>query len=242
MTSSNLYPQLEKRELLNSLEDVVKHFVASMLHFCNPSSREEVDANSRRRFHLLPPPSTARMPITALRIAYLASIAHGGIASRTLICKRDVYYMCSALFPKQTLVDSALSALGLVLNVDRNDLNIIAAAKGIVAGRVCFVEESGCRVDVGMFGSHGCLIPARPERMTHVEISASATLVYVFIVLFLSTNERIMASSSFFFLTVMMLCEYVVYINTSKGLKRKLCFNRFCQIRLPKNISSLSSL
>lgn len=174
----------QQESLLVDLERLVTYFISSFLYFCNPVSDADVIAGSKKRLLLLPHPTTARTTITSMRIAYLASISHEATRANKLISKRDVYYLCRALFPKETIVDTALKSLAAIVNVERNELSIIAAVKGLVAGRISFVEESGCRVDVSMFGPQGCLIPARPERITDVVIDAIAVLVYVLFTLF----------------------------------------------------------
>lgn len=115
----------------------------------------------------------------SLRIAYLASLAHSHVRQGKLLTKRDIYYMCRLLFSSPASVDRALDALSEGLQVPRNDLNIVAAPKGIVAGNIAFVDEDGHYLNVAMFGPDGCLIPPRPERMRDVVTDACAVVVYV---------------------------------------------------------------
>lgn len=116
---------------------------------------------------------------TALRMAYLCCLSHSAICSHTLFTKRDVYYMCRPLFRSPEAVDRGLTQLSSLLSVHRNDLNITAAPKGLVVGRVVYVDEFGNTVDVRMFGDAGCLIPARPERLMHIVVDARGIIVYV---------------------------------------------------------------
>lgn len=225
MCSSDLHVDVDvqhQTNLLTDLERLVTYFVTSFLHSCNPPlSSPDLSKITKRRLRLLPPPTTARTPLTCLRIAYAASLSHECITTNNVISKRDVYYLCRQLFPKETLVDTTLKCLASIVNVDRNDLNIVAAAKGFVAGRVVFVEESGCRVDVSMFGSQGCLIPARPDRMSDVSVDAIAVLVYVQFFLF-HTFRR------YYSKLIDVLTFYVVVFALllgQKGLKRKPRFN-----------------
>lgn len=115
--------------------------------------------------------------MTSLRIAYLATVAHTNILEERILTKRDIYYICPQLFANPAFVDRALATLSVGLNIPRNDLNIVAAPKGIVSGCVAFVEEDGHEVNVAMFSSEGCLIPPRPERMQNVTTDACAIVV-----------------------------------------------------------------
>lgn len=120
-----------------------------------------------------------RSEMSSLRIAYLASVAHSNIIEGKLLTKRDIYYMARNLFPNPAAVDRALHALSVSVKVARNDLNIVAAAKGLVAGNIAFVDEDGHSVNVAMFGAGGCLVPCRPERMRDIKSDACAVVVCV---------------------------------------------------------------
>lgn len=118
-------------------------------------------------------------PLTVLRISYLASLSFTHLVQNRLITKRDIYYLSPLLFPNPAIVDRALNSLAKLLCVFRNDLNIVAAPKGLVAGQLNFIDESASHVDVAMFDTHPCIIPSRPERMLHLATDACAVVVYV---------------------------------------------------------------
>lgn len=119
-------------------------------------------------------PSTT---VTQIRALYLAAVSYQLVKNGITITKRDLYYMCRALFVSPSSIDRTLAALSLKLGIQRNDLNIVAAPKGIVSGPVSYVGEGGEMVNVGMFGSLGCLIPSRPERLTQLSTTAECIIV-----------------------------------------------------------------
>lgn len=170
----------ELQNMLQCLEQLVSFFTCSFLELTiksiSTSSKPKVNMNSGRLM-LLPSPATPRTLQSALRIVYLASLSYDNIKSNRLTTKRDLYYLCRPLFGNIATVDRALTNLAELINVDPNDLHIVAAAKGLVAGPVSFVEESGCHVDVARFGNQGSFIPARPERMRNIEFHAKGVLV-----------------------------------------------------------------
>lgn len=161
MADTNCFPT----ELhIRLLQDIVSGFISSFL---------------TGQHSLLPPSFGYCRQETAVQIVYLAAITHGAMRSRRLVTKRDVYYMCRALFPNTGTVDRILCILERALGAQRNSLNVVAAPKGIVCGRIHFVDESGAAIDVGAFYTEGVLIPARPERLRCIDVRARAVLVYV---------------------------------------------------------------
>lgn len=160
--------------ILARLEEVVFCFARDALD-AEATTDEGKPRPSLRKY--FPGDTGKRTPLGALRVAYLASLAHSHILQGKLLTKRDIYYMCRALFASPASVDRALDTLSEGLQVPRNELNIVAAPKGIVSGNVAFVDEAGHAVNVGMFGPDGCLIPPRPERMREVVTDACAVVV-----------------------------------------------------------------
>lgn len=163
--------------LLAKLEQLVTHAALQLktTFLFNPSIHQHKPA-LRRCFHLF---DTYQTPLAALRLAYLASLSHLHIREDRLLTKRDVCYMCRSLFPNTLTVDRNLKTLSKLLKVSRNDLYIVAAPKGLVAGSIAYVDEMRDHVSVSMFGTDGCIIPPRPERMSRVNTSACAVVVYV---------------------------------------------------------------
>ncbi|RMY74342.1 hypothetical protein D0863_03304 [Hortaea werneckii] len=72
--------------------------------------------------------------------------------------KRDIYYRDVALFGKQAIVDRYVDDLAFTFNVPRSALNVAAAAKGLLVGKINFCRRDGSSVDCGT-DRDGMLIP-----------------------------------------------------------------------------------
>lgn len=117
--------------------------------------------------------------IAHLRTAYVASVAHALLRDRHTMTRRDLYYMSKVLFPSQPTAERTIASLARTVGAHPNDLNIVAAPKGIVAGPMSYVGESNAYVNVLLFGCEGSLIPSRPERLGRLSSTAKIILVYV---------------------------------------------------------------
>jgi meiotic recombination protein SPO11 len=115
-----------------------------------------------------------------LRDAFVASIGHRLLLSGHTSTKRDIYYMNKALFGRQSNADAAVERVAATVPCHRNNLNIVAASKALVAGDLTYVTEQGFEIKVNMFGHSGVLVPPRPERLTQIGTDAEFVLVYVF--------------------------------------------------------------
>lgn len=113
------------------------------------------------------------------RDAFMAATAHTILIAGDVLTKRDVYYLSKALFGSQRNADAALERVALAVQCHRNDLNIVAAPKSLVAGDLDFVSEDDHAIKVSGFGPAGLLIPGRPERMKHISTNANFVLVCV---------------------------------------------------------------
>ncbi|RMZ07419.1 hypothetical protein D0860_05119 [Hortaea werneckii] len=71
---------------------------------------------------------------------------------------RDIYYRDVALFGKQAIVDRYVDDLAFTFNVPRSALNVAAAAKGLLVGKINFCRRDGSSVDCGA-DRDGMLIP-----------------------------------------------------------------------------------
>ncbi|RMZ31040.1 hypothetical protein D0859_04839 [Hortaea werneckii] len=71
---------------------------------------------------------------------------------------RDIYYRDVALFGKQAIVDRYVDDLAFTFIVPRSALNVAAAAKGLLVGKINFCRRDGSSVDCGA-DRDGMLIP-----------------------------------------------------------------------------------
>jgi meiotic recombination protein SPO11 len=82
-----------------------------------------------------------------------------------MMTKRDIYYRHPDLFVKQTVVDRYVDDLACTFGITRSQLNVTAAAKGLVAGNFTLDRENGHRVN-GMNDKEGMLVPTIGENDT----------------------------------------------------------------------------
>ncbi|BFZ59960.1 endodeoxyribonuclease [Saitoella coloradoensis] len=82
---------------------------------------------------------------------------HIALLTNTITTKRDIYYTAPALYRSQRTVDTQIDDIACTLSVNRSDLNVVAAAKGLVCGNVVIVRDDGGRVECGE--TEGVLVP-----------------------------------------------------------------------------------
>ncbi|CRK43964.1 hypothetical protein BN1723_005949 [Verticillium longisporum] len=78
---------------------------------------------------------------------------------RYALVARNIFYQDVELFGSQANVDQLVDDLAFTLNLGRDDLNIVAAGKGLVSGPVTIHLQNGTQVDMSS-GSTGVLIPS----------------------------------------------------------------------------------
>ncbi|EUC36914.1 hypothetical protein COCCADRAFT_2054 [Bipolaris zeicola 26-R-13] len=87
----------------------------------------------------------------------ILELIHGSLLNNTFMTKRDVYYRHPDLFVKQSVVDRYVDDLACTFGITRSQLNVTAAAKGLVAGN--FKLEQASNLFHGMSSIEGLLIP-----------------------------------------------------------------------------------
>ncbi|BGP48432.1 endodeoxyribonuclease [Rhodotorula kratochvilovae] len=83
-----------------------------------------------------------------------------GLKTGVVCTKRDLYYRDVGLFVKQYIVDSLIDDIAATLQVRRSELNVVATAKGLLAGAVKLVLLDGSELAGGEQARRGALIPA----------------------------------------------------------------------------------
>ncbi|KAK4082872.1 uncharacterized protein Triagg1_1762 [Trichoderma aggressivum f. europaeum] len=68
------------------------------------------------------------------RILLILQLAHDALVSGTVLTKRHIFYQHQGLFVRQRTVDELVDSLASALNVQRDDLNIVASSKGVFSG------------------------------------------------------------------------------------------------------------
>ncbi|KAK0739432.1 Spo11/DNA topoisomerase VI subunit A [Apiosordaria backusii] len=93
----------------------------------------------------------------------IIEISHEALLSGSLITKRNIYYQNPDLFGSQAAVDIMVDNLAFTLGLGRGDLNIVAAAKGLVSGPIVLVNRDGSVVDCGLSHDTGIILPSISE-------------------------------------------------------------------------------
>lgn len=104
------------------------------------------------------PGSTAQEAWNFTVLLRIIELVHGGLVDNTIMTKRDIYYKHPDLFMKQAVVDRYIDDLACTLGITRSQLNVTAAAKGLVSGRFTIYREDGTQVD-SLSDKEGMLVP-----------------------------------------------------------------------------------
>ncbi|KAL2810213.1 meiotic recombination protein spo11 [Aspergillus granulosus] len=102
----------------------------------------------------------------ALRV--LAAISEA-FYTGLVISKRDIYYSDPAAFESQQVVDTLIDDFAYTIGVDRADLNVEAAAKGLVTGFYQVTTVTGGCTDARLL-TNDCLIP-RVQDISRLDVS-----------------------------------------------------------------------
>ncbi|RMX87424.1 hypothetical protein D0869_02363 [Hortaea werneckii] len=117
-------------------------------------------------------------------------LIHEALQRGVTISKRDIYYRDVALFGTQAVVDRYVDDIAFTFDVPRSALNVAAAAKGLLVGKINFCRRDGSVVDCGA-DRDGILIPD----LKHI-LSANMKAVKWIIVIEKEASFRSLAGSS----------------------------------------------
>ncbi|KAL2020578.1 hypothetical protein VTK56DRAFT_8166 [Thermocarpiscus australiensis] len=90
----------------------------------------------------------------------IIELSHEALLSGNFITKRNIYYQNTDLFKSQSVVDDMVDNLAFTLGVGREDLNIVAAAKGLVAGPIELILRDGSVNSCDFPSDTGMLLPS----------------------------------------------------------------------------------
>ncbi|KAF2871325.1 Spo11/DNA topoisomerase VI subunit A [Massariosphaeria phaeospora] len=88
----------------------------------------------------------------------ILELIHKCLIDDVTMTKRDIYYRHPNLFLKQSVVDRYVDDIACTLSISRSQLNVTAAAKGLVAGNFTIWRPDGTEVN-GLHEKEGILIP-----------------------------------------------------------------------------------
>ncbi|XP_016463309.2 DNA topoisomerase 6 subunit A-like [Nicotiana tabacum] len=112
--------------------------------------------------------STVRKTTITTRILQLI---HQLCTKNIHVTKRDLFYTDVKLFQDQTQSDTVLDDVSCILGCTRSSLNVVAAEKGVVVGRLIFSDD-GDMIDCTKMGMGGKAIPPNIDRVGDMQSDA----------------------------------------------------------------------
>uniref|UniRef100_A0A7S0V3E1 DNA topoisomerase 6 subunit A n=1 Tax=Polytomella parva TaxID=51329 RepID=A0A7S0V3E1_9CHLO len=128
------------------------------------------DALSKRPFANT---QTCRKATITTRIL---SLVHELCTKRIHVTKRDLFYTDVKLFEDQNQSDAILDDLSCMLGCTRSSLHVVASEKGVVVGRLSFLED-GDFIDCSRMGVGGKAIPPNVDKVSDIKSDASFILL-----------------------------------------------------------------
>ena len=104
------------------------------------------------------------------------SLVHEVVTKGIHVTKRDLFYTDVKLFKKQEESDAVLDDAACTIGCPRSCLNVVAADKGLVVGRVSF-DEDGDPIDCTRMGVTGKAIPAYIDKISNIRSDAEFILL-----------------------------------------------------------------
>ncbi|KAH7008545.1 Spo11/DNA topoisomerase VI subunit A [Ilyonectria destructans] len=146
-----------------AIESILETFVDSLAACQGLSITLSRRASHRRTSenrleHVRFPGQTVQEARKFTRILLILQLSHDALVSGTILTKRHIFYQHQDLFEKQSQVDELVDDLAFTLGVNRGDLNIVAASKGILAGPLVIELRDGSCLD-STAGNLGIPIP-----------------------------------------------------------------------------------
>ncbi|KAG0555392.1 hypothetical protein M758_12G168200 [Ceratodon purpureus] len=101
----------------------------------------------------------------------ILQLVHQLCTKQIHVTKRDLFYTDVKLFQEQGQSDTILDDVSCMLGCTRSSLNVVASEKGVVVGRLVFVED-GDRIDCTKMGVGGKAIPPNIDKVQSMESDA----------------------------------------------------------------------
>ncbi|KAL6987471.1 DNA topoisomerase 6 subunit A [Sarracenia purpurea var. burkii] len=172
---------------LSSVQSSIESLILSLAHSILSGRGFAFSVPSRSAANQLYVPELDRIVLkdkTSLRpYASVATVRKTTITTRILqlihqlcmknihVTKRDLFYTDVKLFQDQTQSDTVLDDVSCILGCTRSSLNVIAAEKGVVVGRLIF-SDNGDLIDCTKMGMGGKAIPPNIDRVGDMQSDA----------------------------------------------------------------------
>ncbi len=111
-----------------------------------------------------------------LRILRVAELTKQLLTPNLHATKREIFYNDANLFQDQKLSDKAIEDLSLLLKTYRKNLNIVASAKGTLAGMIRIRDRNEI-IDIERLGPNGWMINPLIEKIEILESTAKFIIV-----------------------------------------------------------------
>ncbi|KAG8422939.1 endodeoxyribonuclease [Metarhizium acridum] len=150
---------------ISRIESVFESVINSLLHNEPMSIALASRRGLRRRQSRVPlrqiqfPGRSAQEAQRFARVLLILQLSHHALVSGTVLTKRNIFYQHQELFGTQRVVDELVDDVATTLELDRDDLNIVASAKGIMAGPLKIRLNDGGELDASS-SETGVVIPA----------------------------------------------------------------------------------
>ncbi|BAT95828.1 DNA topoisomerase 6 subunit [Vigna angularis] len=145
--------------------DVPSRSAANQLYVAELDRIVLKDKSSQRPFANI---STVRKSAITARILQLI---HQLCLKGIHVTKRDLFYTDVKLFQDQIQSDAVLDDVSCMLGCTRSSLNVVAAEKGVVVGRLIF-SDNGDMIDCTKMGMGGKAIPPNIDRVGDMQSDA----------------------------------------------------------------------
>ena len=103
-------------------------------------------------------------------------LLHKVLLKKIHITKRDLFYTDVKLFVDQSDSDGCLDDIATMIGCTRSNLHVVASDKGLVVGRISFVED-GDFIDCTKMGVGGKAIPPYIDKITDIRSDAEFVLL-----------------------------------------------------------------
>lgn len=103
-------------------------------------------------------------------------LIHSVLLKNIHITKRDLFYTDVKLFVDQSESDGVLDDIATMVGCTRSNLNVVASDKGLVVGRITFLED-GDFIDCTKMGVGGKAIPPYIDKITEITSDAEFILL-----------------------------------------------------------------
>jgi len=103
-------------------------------------------------------------------------LIHSVLRKRIHITKRDLFYTDVKLFVDQAESDGVLDDIATMIGCTRSNLHVVASDKGLVVGRISFVED-GDFIDCTKMGVGGKAIPPYIDKIEDIKSDAALILL-----------------------------------------------------------------